>query len=120
MKAAVISLFKGKSSRGEPTSYRPFSFCQAIGKILERIVHTQLVKYIDDNQLLCSRQQGFSLRRSTLTNLLDSQAKICDIVNSRHPFDILSLDFAKAFDKAPHRGVIDAATSFEICSKALE
>ena len=57
---------------------------------------------------------------STLTNLLDSKAKICEIVNSRHPHDILSLDFAKAFDKTPHRYVIDAATSFGICDKALE
>ena len=57
--AFVIPLFKGKSSRGDLSSYRPISLCQCIGKILERIVHTQLINYIDDNQLVCSRQHGF-------------------------------------------------------------
>ena len=118
--ATVIPLFKGKASRGDPSSYQPISLCQCIGKILELIVHTQLIKYIDDNQLLCSRQHGFVSGRSTLTNFLDSEAKICDIINSRHPYDILSFDFAKAFDKAPHHYVIEAATSFGICGKALE
>ena len=53
-------------------------------------------------------------------HLLDSEAKIFDIINSRHPYDILSFDFAKAFDKAPHYYVIETATFFGICSKALE
>ena len=57
--ATVIPLFKGKGSLGDPSSYRPISLCQCIGKILKRIVHTQLIKYIDDNQLICSRQHGF-------------------------------------------------------------
>ena len=118
--ATVIPLFIGKDSRVDPSSYRPISLCQCIGKILERIVHTQLIKYIDDNQFLCSRQHGFISGRSTLNNLLDSEAKICDIINSRHPYEILSFDFAKAFDKASHRYVIEAATSFGICGKALE
>ena len=48
------------------------------------------------------------------------QQKNCDIINSRHPYDILSFDFAKAFDKAPHRYVIEASTFFGICCKALE
>ena len=65
--ATVIHLFKGKGSRGDPSSYRPISLCQFIGKILELIIHTQLIKYIDDNLLLCSRQHGFISGRSTLT-----------------------------------------------------
>ena len=78
--AIVIPLFKGKGSRGDPSSYRPNSLCRCIGNILERIVHTQLVKYIDDNQLLCSRQHGFISGHSILTNLFDSEAKIYNIV----------------------------------------
>ena len=48
-KATVVTLFKGKGSRDDPSSYRPISLCQCIRKIHERIVHTQLIKYIGDN-----------------------------------------------------------------------
>ena len=118
--ATAMLLFKGNGSCGDSSSYRPISLCQCIGKIIERIVHIQLIKYIDDNQLQCNHQLGFISERSTLINLLDSEAKICIIVNSRRTYDILSIDIAKAFDKAPHHYVIDATTSFGICGQALE
>ena len=91
------------------STYQPLPMYR---KILERIVHTQLIKYIYGNQLLCSRQHGFISGHSTLTNLLDSEAKICEIINSRHPYDIISFDFVKPFDKALHRYAIEAATPF--------
>ena len=43
--AAVILLFKGKSSRSSQANYRPISLCHCLGKLLERIVHPQLTIY---------------------------------------------------------------------------
>jgi hypothetical protein len=44
---------------------------------------------------------------------------IYDIISSGHPFDVVSFDFKKAFDKAPHKSVIEALAGIGVCGKAL-
>ena len=118
--AVVIPLYKGKGQRGSPENYRPISLCQCLGKMLERIVHDQLVRYIGENNLLYGSQHGFRAGRSTMTNLLDCEAKIAEIISDGHPYDIISFDFAKAFDKAPHDKVVNAIAALGIIGRALE
>ena len=118
--AVVIPLSKGKGQRGSPENYRPISLCQCLGKMLERIVHDQLVRYIGENNLLYGSQHGFRAGRSTMTNLLDCEAKIAEIISDGHPYDIISFDFAKAFDKAPHDKVVNAIAALGIKGRALE
>lgn len=118
--AVVIPLYKGKGQRGSPENYRPISLCQCLGKLLERIVHDQLVRYIGENNLLYGSQHGFRAGRSTMTNLLDCEAKIAEIISDGHPYDIISFDFAKAFDKAPHDKVVNAIAALGIKGRALE
>jgi hypothetical protein len=118
-KATVIALYKGKGSRSSPECYRPISLCHCLGKLLETVIHSQLIDFINDNRLACNKQHGFTAGRSTLTNLLASETVIANITSARHPYDILSFDFEKAFDKAPHRRVIDAVAALGIGGSAL-
>jgi ribonuclease P/MRP protein subunit RPP40 len=118
-KATVIALYKGKGSRSLPECYRPISLCHCLGKLLETVIHSQLIDFINDNQLACNKQHGFTAGRSTLTNLLASETIIANITSAHHPYDILSFDFEKAFDKAPHRRVIDAVAALGIGGSAL-
>ena len=118
--AVVIPLHKGKGPKNSPHSYRPSSLCQCFGKILERVVQTQLTSYINDNELLCNKQHGFTVGRSTLTNLLNCDAAIVDIILAGHSYDLLSFDFMKTFDKVPHIEVHNAVSALNIGGKALE
>ena len=43
-----------------------------------------------------------------MTNTLACDATIADIMLAGHAYDLLSFDFKAAFDKVPHRFVIDA------------
>ena len=64
--ARVIPLFKsGKSDNMD--NYRPVSILPVVSKILERAVHTQLYKFMVDNNLLSPYQSGFRKRHSTET-----------------------------------------------------
>jgi hypothetical protein len=118
-KATVIALYKGKGSRSLPECYRPISLCHCLGKLLETVIHTQLITFINGNQLACNKQHGFTAGRSTLTNLLASESVIANFASVRHPYDILSFDFEKAFDKAPHQRVIDAVAALGVGGSAL-
>jgi len=53
-------------------NYRPISFTCVAFKILERIVVNRILNHLIHNNILDSAQHGFSKRRSTCTNLLES------------------------------------------------
>ena len=71
--ARVKPLYK-KNDRSEAGNYRPVSTYSVASKILERAVYTQLVKYLEDNNILYAFQSGFRGSFSTdtcLTHLTD-------------------------------------------------
>ena len=117
--AIVLPLYKGKGKQNLPDNYRPISICHCIRKIIEKSVNTQLTKYVCDNQLLCNKQHGFTTGRSILTNLLTCDSTFANIMLAHQPYDILSFDFAKAFDKAPHSSIFTAVTNIGVGGQAL-
>jgi hypothetical protein len=106
--AVIIPLYKGRGDRSVPSSYRPISLCSCLGKLLERVMHSQLTSYINSSKLLSQSQHGFMVGKSTITNLLSCDAAMADVLQLRHAFDIVSFDFKAAFDKAPHSFVVEA------------
>ena len=64
--------------------------------------------YLNSNDLLSKYQHGFTVGRSTVTNIISCNAVIADITMARHAYDIMSFDFKAAIDKAPHNVVIEA------------
>ena len=57
--------------------------------------------------------------RSTVTNLLVTDAHIVELASTGHSIDIISFDFAKAFDKAPYHAIINALAEHGIRGTAL-
>ena len=54
-----------------------------------------------------------------MTNLLSFYRKVYETVDSNDSYDILYLDFSKAFDKVPHVSVINKIKSHGIDGKVL-
>jgi hypothetical protein len=115
-KATVIPIYKGKGSRALASSYRPISLCSTIGKTLERIVNKQVLEMC---QPLCKAQHGFTRGRSTVTNLLCAERDIADCTNNKHPYDVITFDFSRAFDRVPHHLLIQELADRGITGTAL-
>ena len=56
--AKDIPIFK-KSDKLEINNYRLISVLRVISRIFENVMHTQLLEYFTDNNLLSSHQYGF-------------------------------------------------------------
>ena len=84
-------------------------------KILERLVADQIFSYLADNDLIFQEQHKFSQQRSTVTNLLQCDAVIAEFLNKDKACDIITIDFSRAFDKVPHRALIENFSAFGIC-----
>jgi hypothetical protein len=117
--AAIIPLFKVRGLRADVRSYRPISLCSCLGKILEKIACGQLKSFLAQHDLLHSAQHGFVTGRSTTTSLLAFDTYISNIISAGHPYNVVSFDFQKAFDKAPHQDVIDALVRVGVNDQAL-
>ena len=62
--------------------------------------------HLQENRLIKDSQHGFMPGRSCSTNLVVFQDKLTKIVDQGKSADIFYLDFAKAFDKVPHKRLI--------------
>ncbi|KAL4089758.1 hypothetical protein QTP88_024729 [Uroleucon formosanum] len=64
--ARLVLLYKGNNKpRAEPSSYRPLSLLDGVGKLFERLILCRLNAHLDANDSLSNLQFGFRRGRST-------------------------------------------------------
>jgi hypothetical protein len=98
--ANVTPIFK-KGAKSKPENYRPVSLTSVSCKIMESIIRDAMTQHLQTSKLIKDSQHGFLKDRSCVTNLLEFLEKATTVVNSGKGFDVIYLDFAKAFDKVP-------------------
>ena len=103
--ANVTPIFK-KGDKSQPGNYRPISLTSVVGKLMETILRDNMVKFLDDDNIINDSQHGFRSKRSCLTNLLDFFHYIFYVYDESKAVDIVYLDFQKAFDKVPHKRLL--------------
>ena len=95
------------------------SLTSQLGKVFESILRDSIVQYLEGNNLLNNSQHGFRRGRSCLTNLLIFLDKVTRMVDEGNDMDVIYLDFAKAFDKVPHRRLLVKLRNHGINGKLL-
>ena len=103
--AVVTPIFK-KGTKGEAGNYRPVSLTSIPCKIFESILKDSIMDHLLNNNLIKSSQHGFMPGRSCSTNLITFLDRVTEIVDRGKAADIFYLDFAKAFDKVPHKKLV--------------
>ena len=93
--AKVIPLFKS-GSKHQYTNYRPVSLLSQFSKILEKLFHLRLEKFIDKHKILSENQYGFRKNRSTAMALLDSIEEVTDSIEQKKIAAGLFIDLKKS------------------------
>ncbi|CAB0042872.1 unnamed protein product, partial [Trichogramma brassicae] len=106
-KRAVITPLSKSNSPSTPSDTRPIAQLPKMAKILERIVHGQLLSHLTSNGILDAHQFGFRPEHSTQTAILDLTESIRQAIDKRKVSMIVSFDFSKAFDAIPHSLLIE-------------
>ena len=112
-KLALTSLFK-KGSRISTANYRPVSLTSAVYKVLKSIIKDSLMLHLEAFDLLSSKQHGFVRKRACGTNLLESSDFRTICFEQKQPVDTINTDFAKAYDKVPHKLLITKLKAYGV------
>ena len=80
-----------------------------------------MTENLESRRLLCDEQHGFSFRskRSSLNNLLSCAELWTSWLDDNENFDILYLDFRKAFDTVPHQTLLSKLHSIGFSGNTL-
>ena len=103
--ANVTPIFK-KGSKCAPSNYRPVSLTSSPCRIMESCMRDAITDHLTKNALIKDTQHGFMRRKSCTTNLLHFLERLTRELDAGNPIDVVYLDFAKAFDKVPHRRLL--------------
>ena len=103
--ANVVGIYK-KGSKQEASNYRPVSLTSVTCKILEHIIFSQIMKHYTRHNFISNSQHGFQKGLSCETQLAATIEELQRGLDQKTQYDILILDFQKAFDKVPHRHLL--------------
>ena len=70
---------------------------------IEHILHSHIMKFFEQHNILSDSQHGFRKNRSCETQLILTINDLAKGLDNSQQIDGILLDFSKAFDKVPHR-----------------
>ena len=101
--AVILPLFKGgKKDRSKAKNYRPVNLTSISCKVLEHILHSNIMKHLKNNNILTDLQQRFRKHRSCETQLIKTINDLVKSMNHGEQIESILLDSCKAFDKLCH------------------
>lgn len=95
--AKIIPLPK-KHDTNNVADFRPISILPTLSKIFEKIIHSQIISYMNTYNLFNPFQSGFRKEHSTTTALTKITCDISEAMDSKLLTVLVLLDFSKAFD----------------------
>ena len=80
----------------------------------------EMTSHIESNKLMSDSQHGFRAGRSVQTNMIEFLNTTTKWLDEGRSFDIIYLDFAKAFDKVCHRRLLVKLEEWGVTGDVLE
>ena len=103
-----------KSFKSDPANYRPISLTCILCKVMEHIIVSNIWKHLHKHDIILHFQHGFQSGLSCESQLIETVHDWMTALDNKTQIDAILLDFAKAFDKVPHKRLLSKLTSYGI------
>lgn len=120
LKKATIKPLHKKDSKLDVGNYRPISLLSNINKIFEKLLHCRLVKFFENNNLLCENQFGFRKGHSTNHAIIALTEIIRKSLDKNNFAAGVFIDLQKAFDTVDHSILLHKLEHYGVRGPALE
>nr|KAG5697608.1 hypothetical protein BaRGS_001033 [Batillaria attramentaria] len=104
--AVIVPIRKKQKDTTKKSSYRPISLLSCVGKVMERMVNTRLLKHLEENHLLSNTQSAYRKNRSTEDQLVYLAQELEDAFQEKKKVLAIFVDLTKAFDKVWKPGLL--------------
>ena len=99
--AKVVPHYKS-GPQDNPSNYRPISLLSVFGKVMEKLMHSRLYKFLDICDVLHPLQFGFREKHCTDHALISLTKKIKTTIDNKRIGCGVFIDLKKAFDTVNH------------------
>ena len=118
-KMATVTPIPKSGDLTQISNYRPISLLPLPGKIMEKIIHKQLMDFIEVNDILSDSQYGFRKERSTVQAVHNLTEEI-NIAFNKSLFSVaIYIDFKKAFDCVQYPVLLQKLKNIDLSITAL-
>ena len=100
---ALVTPIHKKNLKSDPANYRPISLTCILCKIMEHIILSNMWKHLHKHNIILHFQHGFQSALSCESQLIETVHDWITAIDNKTQIDAILLDFAKAFDKVPHK-----------------
>lgn len=102
LKTAIVKPLFKKNDKHDPGNYRPIALLSIFSKILEKVIKTRLVNFLEKKYYFSKNQFGFRQKLSTNTALLHFMGEAYSGINEGKHCAGMFIDVMKAFDTVDH------------------
>ena len=113
-RTAIITPKFKKGSPSDPANYRPISLTCTCCKILESIITSQVLQFLQDHNFITKHQHGFISRHSTSSNLLECINDWTISISNKKSVTVAYIDYKSAFDCISHPKLLLKLSSYGI------
>ena len=117
--AKVIPLYKSGSSN-LMSNYRPISILPTLSKIFEKLIHSRIYQFLEENEVIYNCQFGFRQSHSTIHAVQTAITSVVSSLNDSRQSMGIFVDFSKAFDTIKHEILLSKLNHYGIRGNALE
>ena len=118
-KEALVIPIPKSGSLSKVQNYRPISLLPLPGKILEKLVHSQISDYLESALLLNAEQHGFRKDHSTIHSIAQFTAYVNSNLDDRTPTYATFVNFRKAFDCVQHDTLLDKLKNLDLSDQVI-
>ena len=118
--ARVTPAYKGKGHASEKTNYRPLSVISHVAKIMEHIIHKQLIRYLAEHKFISPDQFAYLKGHSTEHCLHRLINDILENINENEKTALCFLDIRKCFDTINHNILLEKLKCYGIRNNELQ
>ena len=116
----ITPIVKPNKDPNNINNYRPITSLTFLSKLLENVVHEQIINYLNTQNLLPKFQSAYRYQHSTTTALLKIQNDIINILAKGETVIYISLDLSAAFDTILHSHLLKCLQNFGIIDIPLK
>ena len=119
MKEAAIKPLHKKDDSNIISNYRPISILPCLSKIFERSASNQLIRYLEQANLLSQCQHAYRKKHGTQTCLFQVISCVQKYLDQNELVAIVSLDLSKAFDAINHEMLLQKLVKLGLSENSL-